>query len=63
MKNVYAGKNYLEKILWKMWEIIEKCLVPMFKNLMTIAFVVCLKHNLLQISTKYQKNMKYIQNK
>ena len=36
MKNVDAGKNYMQKNLWKMWEIIEKSLVPKFTNLMTI---------------------------
>ena len=36
MKNVDAGKDYLQKILWKMWKVIEKSMVTKFKNLMTI---------------------------
>ena len=28
MKNVYAGKDYLQKKFSKMWEIIEKSLAP-----------------------------------
>ena len=30
MKNVYAGKDYLQKEFWKMWEVIEKGLAPEF---------------------------------
>ena len=36
MKNVDTGKDYLQNILSKIWEIIEKCLVSKIKNLMTI---------------------------
>ena len=55
MKNVNAGKIYLQKILWEMWEIIEKSLVPKFKNLMTICglFEAQRSTNFYKIPKKY----------
>ena len=60
MKNVHPGKNYMQNILWKMWEIIEKNLVPKFTNLMTICGMFE-----AQPSTNFYKTPKkmlYIQN-